>query len=515
MNMKNNKEECFVSSSVRHRTCHNHLINGKIYLEAPNNPSGHRVDVSDRMLLCSSSNLRNEVVVGGADHALYSINIMDQQCKPITMYNKKCGHTDWVTTVTHLVDGKVLSGSMDGKLCLWSEFNRSQCIELQNHGSSYPISKVISDTRYNLAMSCNYNGKIAVWKFHDDIAEQDHMKDDTKHSHVPIRSSNIELRNAMISTSPLTYLSAHVEPVLECGYMGNVFVSGDKSGSMIIWDLTTCEAKHKFRAHPGPITAVDCMDDRCTVITTGTDGYVKIWDPRAAGSGLVAKIPAHVGIIQATPSSTTTTRVVSTKNTSYSGSSNNIKSKSSKQITYPTTTTTSSNKKPNTIQEQSMIASGPPVSSSAISCLGVVGGKGSSSDLCYIVTGGGSAMDSSLSIIDIRQGYQPITRYSHHRNGVYSLCIVGNETILSGDGMGTLFCHSLLTNNSSTTATITLGLCNNNSNNSIESSRSLKYGIGASEQGAVRTINCLNNKVITSGEDGKVLIFDYNKFIDR
>lgn len=51
--------------------------------------------------------MRNEVVVGGSDHALYSINVNDPNCRPVTMYNKSNGHTDWVTTVTHLADGKV------------------------------------------------------------------------------------------------------------------------------------------------------------------------------------------------------------------------------------------------------------------------------------------------------------------------------------------------------------------------------------------------------------------------
>lgn len=52
--------------------------------------------------------MRNEVVVGGSDHALYSINVADPSSKPVTMYNKSNGHTDWVTTVTHLADGQVI-----------------------------------------------------------------------------------------------------------------------------------------------------------------------------------------------------------------------------------------------------------------------------------------------------------------------------------------------------------------------------------------------------------------------
>ena len=38
----------------------------------------------------------------------------------------------------------------------------------------------------------------------------------------------------------------------------------------------------------------------------------------------------------------------------------------------------------------------------------------------------------------------------------------------------------------------------------------VKYGLGASRSGAVRTINCLNGKVVTGGEDGKALIFTFS-----
>ena len=42
------------------------------------------------------------------------------------------------------------------------------------------------------------------------------------------------------------------------------------------------------------------------------------------------------------------------------------------------------------------------------------------------------------------------------------------------------------------------------------SSSSLKYGLGASEIGGVRTINCSNNgKIITGSEDGKALCFSF------
>lgn len=484
-------------SCTRHRTQHNLHANGARFLDPPSHAAGIRVDLSDRMLLCASSNLRNEVIVGGSDHALYAVDIVDPSkynngsYKPVTMYSKTCGHTDWVTTVTHLTDGKVLSGSMDGKLCLWSEYNRSQCIELQSPHSSHPISKVVSDTRNNVAMSCSYDGRISVWKFssdNDDI----HMKDDEAlvhaHSRVAKRSST-DIRSQTLHTIPLTYLSAHTEPVLDCGYHNDVLVSGDKSGSMIIWDLATCTAKHKFRAHPGAITAVDCLDDRGTVVSAGTDGYVKVWDPRIQGSGLVAKLPSHIlpasGTAVPPPisqRSLQTGRTSSTLNTSGRISSTTGRGRSSGGRGTGRGPQSSGQDERSTTR----------VVSSAISTLGVVRGRGSSGDVSYIITGSGSPEDSSIAVMDVRNSFQPISRWSHQRNGVYSLCIVGEESVFSGDGAGTLLCHSLLTHE-------------------LDDPRAcLKYGIGASEQGAVRSISCINGKLVTAGEDGKVMVFDYN-----
>eukprot|EP01036_Dinobryon_divergens_P039856 gene39856-52606_t len=104
-------------STTRPRLGHCPLTAAHPFLKHPvhipdNAIIGRVIDVSDRLLICSSSNMRNEVVVGSADHALYSIDVLasDQPAKgtldssrrggrkPYTvMYSKTCGHTDWVT----------------------------------------------------------------------------------------------------------------------------------------------------------------------------------------------------------------------------------------------------------------------------------------------------------------------------------------------------------------------------------------------------------------------------------
>jgi hypothetical protein len=90
----------FIASDIKNSKSKSNLI-GRVF------------DVSDLMLTCCSSNLRNEIIVGSADHALYSIDVLkpfktskssadyDDKAhftKPYkTMYGKTFGHTDWVT----------------------------------------------------------------------------------------------------------------------------------------------------------------------------------------------------------------------------------------------------------------------------------------------------------------------------------------------------------------------------------------------------------------------------------
>lgn len=89
------------------RNCNAPSANGNSFFNSPIDSAGRLVDVSDRPLLCMSSNMRNEIVVGSADHALYSIDISNPSRSPITMYSKSAGHTDWITGVSHLADGRV------------------------------------------------------------------------------------------------------------------------------------------------------------------------------------------------------------------------------------------------------------------------------------------------------------------------------------------------------------------------------------------------------------------------
>ena len=223
--------------------------NSASLLYKPNNNNGHNsvsypylsdpisssvIDVSDRMLLCSSTNKRNEVVVGGSDHALYAIDVNNSSIKDayITLYGKTFGHTDWVSSVTHMSDGKILSGGMDGKLCLWSENRRSPCIELQPSPTTslHPISSVVADCRYDTALSCSYSGDITLWT----LGSENVVDKLGSLSISNNRSSGKESKKPLVSSSrisPSDVLKGHRDAVMCINYRDSFCVSGDKEGS--------------------------------------------------------------------------------------------------------------------------------------------------------------------------------------------------------------------------------------------------------------------------------------------
>ena len=68
----------------------------------------------DRTILALAFNPANaeQVVTASADHGLRIYNLRTGK-QVRQLYNKRYGHTDWVTTCAYCTDGRVVSGSMD------------------------------------------------------------------------------------------------------------------------------------------------------------------------------------------------------------------------------------------------------------------------------------------------------------------------------------------------------------------------------------------------------------------
>jgi WD40 repeat protein len=277
---------------------HQRFEKGRIsngFLNPPRDPSGQEVDLSDRPILCSSTASdisRMEVIFGGADHALYSVNVNNK--KVIKMYSKKYGHTDWVTAVCHLKDNRVISAGMDGKLCLWSSSDRSRCVDLVG-GHTKSVSKVVSSSLSNIALSCGYDTNLVLWTFNENI-NNDSMKN------LSISSSRMKASSSNESIAKSAILVGHSEPVVECALSGDSrAISGDRTGSIVLWDLPSNKPlKAISNGHRGSITAVVALDPGSgsgLYLTSGVDGMVRLWDEREAGVRASLMIPAHAGIV--------------------------------------------------------------------------------------------------------------------------------------------------------------------------------------------------------------------------
>ena len=170
---------------------------------------------------------------------------------------------------------------------------------------------------------------------------------------------------------------------------------------MLVWDISTsrCVLRHRFKAHPGAVTSVEVFPmGPGTFASCAVDGMLKLWDPRQSGSGLILKTSPHA-VTTAVPSKSLGPRGTKIEATN-------------------------------------------PIKSPAISTMAMVYSKGSA-DVTYIVTGAGAGDgpngaggSSSVVLTDIRQSSRPVAKLDQAKNGIYSMCVVGDECLLVGDGKG-------------------------------------------------------------------------------
>ena len=234
----------------------------------PKTEEGRIFDASDRNLLCMD--VRGEsAVVGSADHGLKVFDIKTMRERR-NLYGKKCGHTEWVTSVVYLPDGRILSGGMDSKLCLWHA-SAVKCDDLLGHTGS--ISQVDASPQ-GIAVSASYDRTLRVWS---------------------VGGSR---------PSCLTSLVGHGQPVMSFAWAGPMVMSGDRRGTVKVWDLETsaCAATHETKGgqigalghllHPemGQISAVGDQKGTVTIFDFRRSGASPIFSETLHAGGVVSSI---------------------------------------------------------------------------------------------------------------------------------------------------------------------------------------------------------------------------------
>ena len=237
-------------------------LNGKPshqWQTGPNDPQGLLFDVSDRNILCQSL-LGNKCVVGSADHGLKEFDTTTGKQLRV-LYNKSNGHSEWVTCVSYLPDGRVVSGGMDNKLCVWGK-SGARCVDLVGHSGS--VSSVCVSASGSHVVSASYDKTVRVW-------------------------------NAQRG-SEVTSLRGHKGPVLGiqwCSEGSGLLLTGDRSGMACIWDLERGDAL-QLNGHRGHVTAMKWLSGGQMCVTGDQAGTVRLWDVRDTRQ-CVQEYQAHPG----------------------------------------------------------------------------------------------------------------------------------------------------------------------------------------------------------------------------
>lgn len=206
--------------------------------------SGRVVDVSDRNILCMAIS-GEKAVLGSADHGVKELDIRSgRQCR--NLYSKRCGHSEWVSSVAYVPDGRIISGAQDSKLCVWNATGVN-CVDLNGHVGS--ISRVRVDGQGKLAISSSYDKSLCVWNLR--------------------------------SNRSVACCTGHNAPVMDFVWIENIVASGDRNGVVKLWDSDHAQCNGTLKGHSGHITAMLAIDEGAPSIITGAqDGQVRVWDLR-------------------------------------------------------------------------------------------------------------------------------------------------------------------------------------------------------------------------------------------
>ncbi|SCU67679.1 WD domain, G-beta repeat, putative [Trypanosoma equiperdum] len=187
----------------------------------PSDPAGLCFDASDRNLLCMDVyEKRGLCVVGSADHGLKVFDLATGAEKR-NLYTKKYGHTEWVTCCKFLPDsGKILSGGMDSKLCLWEASGPARCTDLTGHTGS--ISQVEVCGNNGFALSSSYDRTLRLW--------------------------DCGAGGRCIAT-----FAGHKAPVMMFSWCGTQLLSGDRQGTAKMWDVESGECLATMATKRGQI----------------------------------------------------------------------------------------------------------------------------------------------------------------------------------------------------------------------------------------------------------------------
>lgn len=202
------------------------------------------------------------MATASADHSIRLHNL-----KSLTttkeLYHKECGHTDWVNKVFFTKKNEVLSGGLDGKLCLW---NTSVCCKLPKQVEAtiiYDIPKYkelekkVKEVHFKASTNALKCKEIVA--HYSTISD---MKFDIQNDKCITSSydKTLKLFDLKKMREEQFYKGTHFAPITKFLWMENKIVSADKNGSLCVFDYQTNQEIAKApKAHHGNIGDMSCV----------------------------------------------------------------------------------------------------------------------------------------------------------------------------------------------------------------------------------------------------------------
>ncbi|GAW80982.1 WD domain, G-beta repeat domain containing protein [Plasmodium gonderi] len=197
------------------------------------------------------------MVTGSADHSLRIHNLKNLSTIK-ELYHKKCGHYDWVNNVFFTKRNEVLSGGLDGKICLWNttySCKASRINKIMNCSEYLEKAKTVREVTFKA--SSNVTTCKEMYAHHSTISD---MKFDKKNEKCITSSydKTLKLFDIKKFQELAIYKGSHLHPITKFLWLQDKIISADKNGAVSVFDVgNSQEVLHAKNTHCGNIGALN------------------------------------------------------------------------------------------------------------------------------------------------------------------------------------------------------------------------------------------------------------------
>ena len=200
------------------------------------------------------------------------------------------GNEDWINSVDFTPDGsRVISGSTDGAIRVFSAVTGEQVQELAGHGS--PVFAVASSPGGIYAVSGAADMTVKIWnsvtgalvttlRGHEGVVTSlCYSRDGTR---LVSGSTDQTLRIWNVATASEERIITHTDASVDCVAIstdGSVIASGADDGIIRIWDANSGDLRVELTGHEGYLNSLAFSLDGRMLVSGSEDGTVRIWDP--------------------------------------------------------------------------------------------------------------------------------------------------------------------------------------------------------------------------------------------